>query len=79
MRSDIAKPLAEIKHNFDWNGGTVIVPHQPAIAVYFNDSGLVIRQQGADRDDSVVVIADKNVDLFLDKLTDACGIPSCKP
>jgi hypothetical protein len=55
----------------------VILPEQPATACYFNPKGdLVIRQRNWPDGDSLILISANMVDQFLDKLTDACGIPS---
>ncbi len=73
-----AKP--EPADAFDWGADdSVVVPEQQAVAVYWNVRGeLVIRQERTwDQDeDTFVVIARWNVDAFIDKLTDICGIPS---
>jgi len=63
--------------DFDWSGEHVIIEEQPAIAVYFNaKDGLVIRQHQWPDDDTTIIINKDQIDVFLDKLTDACGIPS---
>jgi hypothetical protein len=72
---------SEPEPEFDWtNDDSVVLHHQPAIAVYFNkQGGLVIRQQRDgfyENEDTIIVITPENMETFLDKLTDACGIPS---
>jgi hypothetical protein len=64
--------------DFDWTDTeSVILREQPETACYFNPHGdLVIRQRGGPDEDSVIIISKTCVDAFLDKLTDACGIPS---
>jgi hypothetical protein len=55
----------------------VILPEQPATAVYFNPRGeLVIRQKRWPDDDSFIYIAPDFVSEFIDKLCDIIGIPS---
>jgi hypothetical protein len=70
-------PLATAE-DFDWTGDSVLLSEQPATAVYFNnDNALVIRRHRPYPDDDVwIVISAENIDRFLDKLTDACGVPS---
>jgi hypothetical protein len=66
--------------DFDWTDNNAVVLHeQPATAVYFNtQDGLVIRQERTwDREeDTFIVISKENVQQFVDKLTDICGVPS---
>ena len=73
----------EAKSDFDWsNPENVALQDQPATALYFNRYGaLVIRQCRAwDQDeDTFVYISPENIDDFLNKITDACGIPGAKP
>jgi len=68
---------------FKWSDDeSIIVPEQHAVAAYFNPAGgLVIRQERAwdQEEDTIIVIAQANVDRFLDRLTDICGIPTMRP
>jgi hypothetical protein len=70
----------EANSDFDWNDPeTVTLQEQPATAIYFNPVGvLVIRQRRAwDQDeDAFVYISPENVGVFLDKITDVCGVPT---
>ena len=66
---------------FDWlkDEGDVVLPSQAAIALYFNRRGdLVIRQEAdfARDEDSFVYVEKGNVQAFLDKLCDVCGVGS---
>ena len=65
--------------DFDWlNDNSVVLREQPETAVYFNrDGALVIRQRSAwnQEDDPFVFISPANIGEFLDKLTEACGVP----
>jgi hypothetical protein len=48
-------------------------------AIYFNTRGELVIRQEADWNedtDTVLVIAKNNIEEFLDKLTDICGVPS---
>jgi hypothetical protein len=62
---------------FDWNDESLVVlREQPETAIYFNPEGsLVIRQRRYLEDDPYVVISAANINEFLDKLTEACGVP----
>jgi len=64
--------------DFDWSDTeSVILPEQPATAVYFNPRGeLIIRQKRWPDDDSFIYIAPDFVSEFIDKLCDIIGIPS---
>ena len=83
MPAVIDRPLgsspknAEPKSDFDWNiDDSVILREQPATAVYFNkNDDLVIRQKRWP-EDAFIYISAESLDTFLDKLSDACGIPS---
>jgi hypothetical protein len=68
----------ERSKDFDWSSdSSIILREQPVTACYFNADGpLVIRQRRWPDDDAIIVIAESSLDIFLDKLTDACGIPS---
>jgi hypothetical protein len=62
---------------FDWADAEIVLREQQETAIYFNrDEGLVIRQQCWPDDDHYVIISKNNIDAFLDRLTDACGIPT---
>jgi hypothetical protein len=68
----------EPSEEFDWSkdDGSIILHEQPATAVYFNKRGeLVIRQRRWPDDDTFIYIAESSIADFLDKLTDACGVP----
>jgi hypothetical protein len=70
----------DYSNEFNWNtDDSVVLPYQQAVAIYFNHNNeLVIRQEKAwnEEDDHIIIISEENVQAFLDKLTDACGIPS---
>ena len=70
-----AEPEAK---DFDWSSdNSIILREQPETAVYFNkENSLVIRQRRWPDENAFIVIAEPTIDQFLDKLTDACGIPS---
>jgi hypothetical protein len=56
---------------------SVILKEQYSTAVYFNREGeLVIVQRRWFDEDQTIFIAAEHVELFLDKLTDICGVPS---
>jgi hypothetical protein len=65
---------------FDWaDEENIVLPEQRATAVYFNKAGeLIIRQQAAwdDDGDSFIFVSKRFQDEFIDKLTDAMGIPT---
>ena len=73
------KPPLEPTGDFDWlNDNSVVLREQPETAVYFNrDGALVIRQRSAwnQEDDPFVFISPANIGEFIDKLTEACGVP----
>jgi hypothetical protein len=65
----------------DWNKTkSVVCEQQDAVAIYFNSTGALVIRQQADwphqEDDSIIIIAEHNIDHFLDRLTDICGMPS---
>jgi hypothetical protein len=75
------KPSAAPQDNgveFDWGDDSVVLTEQQETAIYFNPAGsLVIRQRGdwpQNDEDQIVIVTRSNIDQFLDKLTDACGI-----
>lgn len=60
-------------HDFNWgsDNDSIIIPHQPAIAVYFNPRGeVVIRQEGHYRpdEDHWIVVQIQNLDPLIDQL-----------
>jgi hypothetical protein len=59
---------------FDWSSDdSIVLHHQPAVAVYINEAGgLTIRQErNWDEDqDTIIAIAPESVSEFIDKLTD---------
>jgi hypothetical protein len=65
---------------FDWDDeDTLVLRRQFAVAVYRTpDGSLVIRQQGDwnEEDDRCIVISPENVGDFVDRITDAAGIPT---
>lgn len=65
---------------FDWAASdSIVVPEQRNTAAYLNKDGdLVIRQEAGwnETEDQFVLIARPNIEAFIDKLTDALGIPS---
>jgi hypothetical protein len=75
---NLPQATPEPSEDFDWsNDSSIILREQPTTAVYFNKEGsLVIRQRRWPDDDAFIYIAETCIADFLDKLTDACGIPS---
>jgi hypothetical protein len=65
---------------FDWvDDDSIILRHQPSVAAYIGQGGhLVIRQerQWDEEADTIICIAPESINTFIDKLTDAVGIPS---
>ncbi|MBR1246151.1 hypothetical protein JQ609_04305 [Bradyrhizobium sp. AUGA SZCCT0169] len=58
-------------------GVTVLCPRQLEITVHFNeDADAVLRQANWPDDDDTIIIRRDNVPDFIDRLTDALGIPS---
>jgi hypothetical protein len=67
-------PPEETYGSFD---DCIVIPQQLETAVCWNANGdLVIRQRNWPGDDRWIVITENQVDVFLDKLTEICGIPS---
>jgi hypothetical protein len=66
------------QEEFNWRGPDVVIRNQYGTAVYFNPHDeLVIRQERPDNDeDSFVFIQQAFIQEFLERLCDACGIPS---
>lgn len=74
-------PSPKDVHDFDWNkdSDSIVLHHQPSVAIYWNGSGgLTIRQERAwdQEEDTITVVSVDNVMTFIDKLTDIVGIPS---
>ena len=65
-------------YDFDWSdSSSVVLPDQHAVAIYFNPEGeLVICQRNWPDDDTHVFINAGNIEGFLDKLCDVCGVLS---
>jgi hypothetical protein len=58
---------------------TVLLPSQGEITIGWNeDGGLILRQANWPDEDSVIIVASDYLWLFIDRLTDAMGIPSTK-
>jgi hypothetical protein len=58
---------------------TVLLPAQGEIIIGWNkDGGMILRQSDWPNEDAVIIIARDYVDMFIDRLTDAMGIPSTK-
>jgi hypothetical protein len=75
--STTSQPTSEDK--FKWGDESTVLQDQRAIAIYFNDNeDLVIREAHPwnDDQDGFVIIRKGNIDAFLDKLTDFCGVPT---
>ncbi len=66
--------------DFDWkklDPGDVVLVEQKETAIYRNDAGsVVIRQYAYPDEDPVVIVAQANVDAFLEKLCEVCGVGS---
>jgi len=78
---DVWKDVGQDAEEFSWNDDdSVVLQEQRRKAIYFNTRGeLVIRQEcnwPHEDSDIVVIIAKNNIEQFLDKLTDICGVPS---
>jgi hypothetical protein len=73
-------PVESGPDDFDWHDDdSVVLRHQPAVAIYRNNAGgVTIRQERSwDQDEDVTIYIDRdNIPAFIDKLTDICGIPS---
>lgn len=70
-------PEEEIEE-FNWDDGdSIVLTEQYATAIYFNPAGeLVIRQRRWPDEDQFIFINRGFTDTFIDRLTDALGIPS---
>jgi hypothetical protein len=57
----------------------VLLPAQGEISIGWNkDGGMILRQSDWPNEDAIIVISRDYLDLFIDRLTDAMGIPSTK-
>jgi hypothetical protein len=57
----------------------VLLPAQGEIKIGWNsDGGLILRQSDWPNEDAIIIIGRDYLDLFIDRLTDAMGIPSTK-
>jgi hypothetical protein len=58
---------------------TVLLPAQGEITIGWNKDGdMILRQSDWPNDDAVIVIARDYLWMFIDRLTDAMGVPSTK-
>jgi hypothetical protein len=58
---------------------TVLLPAQGKITIGWNDDGgMILRQSDWPNEDAVIIIARDYLWTFIDRLTDAMGIPSTK-
>jgi hypothetical protein len=58
---------------------TVLLPAQGEITISWNEDGdMILRQSDWPNEDAVIVIARDYLWMFIDRLTDAMGIPSTK-
>jgi hypothetical protein len=58
---------------------TVLLPAQGEITIGWNkDGGMILRQSDWPNEDAIIIIGRDYLDLFIDRLTDAMGIPSTK-
>jgi hypothetical protein len=56
---------------------TVLCAEQSKITIEFDEEGnAILRQSDWQEDDAVILIRRENLDTFIDKLTDALGIPT---
>jgi hypothetical protein len=70
-------PPEETSDSFDWSDtSSVVIPKQLETAAYWNANGDLIRQRNWSNEDHWIVINENQVDVFIEKLTDFCGIPS---
>ncbi len=59
------------------DGVTVLCPAQWEITIHFNEEGdAVLRQTNWPEDDDTIIIRRDNISEFIDRLTDALGIPT---
>jgi hypothetical protein len=67
--------------DFDWYGNTesVVVRHQPAIAVYLNPHGeVVIRQEGQYDDDHWIYVTRDNAFKVAQAVLELAGLEDCE-
>jgi hypothetical protein len=58
---------------------TVLLPAQGEITIGWNNDGdMILRQSDWPNEDAVIIIARDYLWMFVDRLTDACGIPTVK-
>jgi hypothetical protein len=58
---------------------TVLLPAQGEIKIGWNEDGdMILRQSDWPNEDAVIIVARDYLDMFIDRLTDAMGIPSTK-
>jgi hypothetical protein len=58
---------------------TVLLPAQGKITIGWNEDGdMILRQSDWPNEDAVIIIAYDYLEMFIDRLTDAIGIPSTK-
>jgi hypothetical protein len=69
----------EAENPLDEPAETVLLPAQGKITISWNnEGGLILRQSDWPNEDAVIVIARDYLWTFIDRLTDAMGIPSTK-
>jgi hypothetical protein len=57
----------------------VLLPAQGKITIGWNEDGdMILRQSDWPNEDAVIIIAYDYLEMFIDRLTDAMGIPSTK-
>ena len=72
-------PEAENPPPTDQEDSPVLLPAQGEIKIGWNsDGGLILRQSDWPNEDAIIIIGRDYLDLFIDRLTDAMGIPSTK-
>jgi hypothetical protein len=58
---------------------TVLLPAQGEIKIGWNEDGdMILRQSDWPNEDAVIIIARDYLWMFIDRLTDAMGVPSTK-
>lgn len=74
---DQSTPSPQVE-DFDWtHDGSVVLREQYATAIYFNKADeLVIRQHRWPDEDQFIFVGPECQQAFIDKLTDAMGIPA---
>jgi hypothetical protein len=60
----------------DGDGATVLCAAQDKIEITFDDDGDAIITQTRWPDEQMIIVSRDNIPVFIDKLTDALGIPS---